>query len=250
MDFYQKIIATSGDVILLSGDIAEAPSIQPILKEMVDSIQRPIYFVLGNHDYYHGSVYSVRQEMTTLTKGEPLLFWLPGSGPQKLSKDVILLGQDCFADGRYGDYFNSRIVLNDSRMIIDLVQSSILGKYQLLQKMQQLADQDAYELKVSIEQAIHIYHPNKIIVLIHVPPFIEVCMHESKPSNNDFLPFFSSKVTGDVLIQVAKDYKDVEFLVLCGHTHNSGFFQPCENLIVKAGSAEYRRPIIQEVIEA
>ena len=103
MDFYQKIIATSSDVILLSGDIAEAPSIQPILKEMVDSIQRPIYFVLGNHDYYHGSVYSVRQEMTTLTKGKPRLFWLPGSGPQKLSKDVILLGQDCFADGRYGD---------------------------------------------------------------------------------------------------------------------------------------------------
>jgi predicted MPP superfamily phosphohydrolase len=50
MEFYQKVIAASGDKILISGDIAEAPSVSEILKEMAKTIQKPIYFVLGNHE--------------------------------------------------------------------------------------------------------------------------------------------------------------------------------------------------------
>lgn len=143
---------------MISDDIAEATSIELILKEMASTIQKPIYFVLGNHDYYRGSINDLRSTMISITKDEPFLFWLPESGPQKLNDAVVLVGQDCFADGRYGDYANSRVVLNDSRMIVDLFQCSALGKYQLLEKMQQLADQDAKELEKSIEQAVGSYN--------------------------------------------------------------------------------------------
>ena len=51
MDFYQMLIATDSDGEMISGDIAEATSIEPILKEMVNATQKSIYFVLGNHDY-------------------------------------------------------------------------------------------------------------------------------------------------------------------------------------------------------
>jgi predicted phosphohydrolase len=249
INFYRELIKTSSDGVLISGDIAEAESIQSILKEMAIAIQKPVYFVLGNHDYYHGSIDDVRQRMTSITKDEPFLFWLPASDPQKLTNDVVLLGHDCFADGRYGDYANSPVVLNDSRIIVDLIQSSVLGKYQLLEKMQQLADQDAEELLSSIKQAIESYCPKKIIILIHVPPFREVCMHEGKISNDDYLPFFSSKVTGEILMGAAQMYPEIEFLVLCGHTHSKGFFKPFSNLSVKAGASEYGTPSIQEVIE-
>ena len=74
-------------------------------------------------------------------------------------------------------------------------------------------------------------------------------MYEGEISNDDYLPFFSSKVTGDVLMQIEQNYQQVEFLVLCGHTHSSGFYQAQANLTVKAGSAEYRKPTIQEIIE-
>jgi predicted MPP superfamily phosphohydrolase len=225
IDFYHTLIATDSEGVVISGDIAEAPSIESILKEMVSTTQKPIYFVLGNHDYYRGSINDLRNKMTYMTKDEPFLFWLPASGPQKLNNDVVLLGQDCFADGRYGDYTNSRVVLNDSRMIVDLFQSSALGKYLLLEKMQQLADQDANELENSIEQAVRSYNPKKMIILIHVPPFIEVCMHEGKISSDDYLPFFSSKVTGEILMHAAENYPEIEFLALCGHTHSKGFVQ-------------------------
>jgi len=74
-------------------------------------------------------------------------------------------------------------------------------------------------------------------------------MHEGKISDDDYLPFFSSKATGDVLLAIAEHNKDIEFLALCGHTHSESYFKPCKNLTVKAGSAVYSQPKIQEVIE-
>ena len=85
--------------------------------------------------------------MTGLTKSNKYLFWLPASSPQRLNKDTILVGHGGWADGRLGNYYNSRVVLNDSRMIADLFQEKILGKSQLLAKMQQLADLDASHLQ-------------------------------------------------------------------------------------------------------
>lgn len=245
--FYQKIIDAAGDKILITGDIAEAPSVTEILTEMADIIQRPIYFVLGNHDYYRGSVASVREAVINMTKMKKA-YWLPVVGPQDLGNGTFLLGQDTWADGRYGDYANSAVVLNDSRMIQDLFQSSLLSKYSLVEKMQQLADDDANALKKDLQETLKAHHPRKIIVMIHMPPFKEACMHEGELTNDDFLPFFSSKATGDVLIEIAQENPNTEFLVLCGHTHSDAYYQPFRNLTVKAGHAEYGSPVVQEVI--
>ena len=248
MRFYQKLLKTPGDRILITGDIAEAPSVSDMLREMAGEINKIIYFVLGNHDYYQGQIDEVRKEMIGLTKAEKLLYWLPAAGPQYLGEDVVLLGEDGWADGRYGDYVNSLVSLNDSRMIADLFHSKILGKYQLLEKMQQLADKDANQLQVNLVDAIVKHKPKKVIIMTHVPPFKEVCLHEGEICSADFLPFFSSKATGDVLIEAARENASIEFLVLCGHTHSTAYWQPCDNLTVKVGLAEYMKPEIQEVI--
>ncbi len=245
-NFYQKIIDIQCDGVLISGDIAEAPCLADILNEMVDSIKKPIYFILGNHDYYGGQIKEVRDALEVLTKTSDQLFWLPASGMQKLNDDTILIGQDGWADGRLGDYQNSRVVLNDSRMIADLFQEKILGKYQLLEKMQQLADSDAIKLQNDLTQAI-IQVPKKIIVLTHVPPFKEACLHEGKISGDDWLPYFSSKVMGDILITVSQQNPEIEFLVLCGHTHSEA--NVCYgNLAIEVGKADYCRPEVQKII--
>lgn len=46
--FYQDIVATKSNVVLVSGDIAEASTISEIFEEMAQHIAKPIYFVLGN----------------------------------------------------------------------------------------------------------------------------------------------------------------------------------------------------------
>ncbi|MFA6303158.1 MAG: metallophosphoesterase [Legionella sp.] len=132
--FYQEIIDSKCNSVLLSGDIAEAPSIKNILQELAIFIKKPIYFVLGNHDYYRGQVDEVRIEMTALTESNEYLFWLP---------------------------------------------------------------------------------------------------------------YFSSKASGDVLMNICTKHPNIDFLVLCGHTHGKAIYHPFPNLIVEAGHAEYKNPEIQ-----
>ena len=41
------------------------------LKQFEKTIQKPIYFVLGNHDLYHSSFVEVKKDITSLTFGSP-----------------------------------------------------------------------------------------------------------------------------------------------------------------------------------
>lgn len=245
-NFYQQIIDTQSEAILISGDIAEASSVSNILRDMVANIRKPIYFVLGNHDYYRGRVEIVRKEMDLLNQSHLNLFWLSSSGPQFLNPDTMIVGVDGWADGRLGDYVNSRVILNDSHMIAELLQARITGKFALLEKMQQLADADALRLQKNLSLALK-QQPKKIIILTHVPPFKETCMHEGKISEEDWLPFFGSKIMGDTLIKGAAEHPSIEFLVFCGHTHSRAYFQPLANLTVEAGKAEYYHPQIEKI---
>lgn len=183
IDFYQTVIKSKADGVLISGDSAEAPSIRELLVEMKQIIGKPIYFVLGNHDFYRGSVGSVREDMTRLTQAVEGLYWLPASGIHKLRNDVFLVGTDGFADGRYGNYEKSAVVLNDSYMIAELYQEKLYSKTQLLLKMQQLADEDAKQLSHDIEMCVSTHCPKKIVVLTHVQPFPEVCMYDGQQTD-------------------------------------------------------------------
>lgn len=244
-DFYKNMADTHCDAILLSGDIAEATCLEAMLKEMAEAIGKPIYFVLGNHDYYEGAINEVRGAMQALRHKH--LKYLSTAGIIQLNEDTILLGQDGWADGRLGDYENSTVSLNDSVLIEDLAKARADGKPQLLAKMQELADADAKQLKADLLKAIS-KKPKKIIIVTHVPPFKEACMYRGKQTDDNYLPYFTSKATGDVIKRFAELNPYIEFVVYSGHTHHPAQYEPLHNLHVKAGKAEYTRPTFQEEI--
>ena len=131
-------------------------------------------------------------------------------------------------------------------MISDLFQAKLIGKQNLLAQMQLLADRDAMRLKRQLKSAVK-QNPKKIIVLTHVPPFAEASLYQQKIATEDYLPFFSSKATGDVLLKYAKEYKDTDFMVLTGHSHELACYRALDNLIVKVGDAEYGRSRLIDV---
>ena len=91
VQFYNRVAETGVDKILITGDIAEAKDVCEILDEFSQHVNKPIYFVLGNHDYYFGSVINVREQVRALCKQNSKLVWLGKPGIIALNKDTGLL---------------------------------------------------------------------------------------------------------------------------------------------------------------
>lgn len=245
--FYQSIDQADSDAILITGDIAEATDVCEILNEFITHTDKNIYFVLGNHDYYSGSVASVREKINILCSENSKLTWLGKPEIININKYTILLGHDGWADARYGDFDHSTVNLNDSRLIAELFQAFLLNKSALRNEMQRLADADATILEKTLTNAIN---PNikKIVIATHVPPFPECCLHKGKQSDPNWLPYFASKAIGDVILNFAKINPEINILVLCGHTHSKSCFNPLKNLKIKSGAAQYYQPELQEIV--
>lgn len=244
LDFLQTIRQENPNVLLVGGDIGQASSIVSYLREMETRMECPIYFVLGNHDYYKGSIYSVRLAVNELVSTSRSLYWLNQAGVVCLSEDTALIGHDSWCDGRLGDFHGSSVVLNDFKLIEELV-GVTSGK--LLDVLNKLGDEAAEYFKEILPQALQKHH--HIIVLTHVPPFTEAAWYNGRYCDDEWLPFFACQAVGDVLKKTMMQNPDRTMTVLCGHTHSSGESEILPNLHVFTGGANYGKPRIQRTLE-
>jgi predicted phosphohydrolase len=242
--FCQALADQMADAVVVTGDIAEAPSLESLLVVLAAELKTPIYFVLGNHDYYRSSVREVRAAMKGISERSPWLTYLPDAGVVELSRDVALVGVDGWSDGRFGDYLGSPVMLNDYLLIGELAG---LGKAARLEKLKRLGDAEAEALRGPLHEALGRYR--RVLVATHVPPFKEACWHEGRISNDDWLPHFSCRAVGEVLRAAAHAHPTKKIRVLCGHTHGAGSAEILPNLKVMTGAAEYGEPRVQGVLE-
>lgn len=242
--FANTIRAQAPDTVVISGDIGEARTVAWYLKTLEQKLKRPIYFVLGNHDFYMGSVADVRAAANRLSAESEWLKWLTGAGIVELAPDTALVGHDSWADGRCGDYHQSSVLLNDFALIYDLAG---LSKQERLRKLNELGDEAADYFRTLLPRAFETYR--RVFLATHVPPFKESCWHEGRISDDDFLPFFACKAVGDVLVEIMHVYTHRQLTVLCGHTHGRRQAQILDNLLVLTGGAEYGKPEVQQVFE-
>ena len=167
-----------------------------------------------------------------------------------MTPNTALVGHDGWADGRLGDLDGSDVILNDFLLIDELKHwrdHYTLDKPALRQALEALGDEAAGYLKSVLAPAAEQYP--KVIVATHIPPFREAAWYQGRPSADDYLPFFSCKAVGDVLLEAAQSHPKCQILVLCGHTHGGGEIQVAENLRVVTGPAEYGQPEIQQVFD-
>jgi predicted MPP superfamily phosphohydrolase len=243
--FRREIAAQSPKAVLLGGDIAEADSLEKYLLLLGGTLGVPIYFVLGNHDFYRGRISPVRDAMKQLTRKDPSRFgYLPAAGVIALTEKTALVGVDGWGDARIGSYNNSPVELNDWVHIDDL---RFLDKPTRLGKLRALGDESADQLRKLLDEALRKF--SRVVVLTHVPPFKETCWHDGKLSDDDWLPWFTCRAVGDVLAAAAERNSDKRIDVYCGHTHGGGTAQIRPNLAVHTGAAEYGKPMTQNVIE-
>lgn len=243
-NFYKKLKDSEGDIVVVSGDIAESHNVIPLLMELKFHSEKEVFFVLGNHDFYGSSVTAVKRSVRSLG-------YLGSKQIVELGESTALIGVDGWGDCRFGDYENSRLHMADWSYIEELKvayhQDVYTGSQKLLETLQQFADGDAAKLAKNVRKAIKTGF-KRIIIVTHVPPFEEACLYAGRKSTPDGLPFFASKILGDTILPIAKRNPKVDFLWLSGHTHSRVVFHALENLVVKVAKAEYYFPQIEEVI--
>ena len=242
--FILQLEKSGADAFLIGGDIAKAGSVERYLRSLEARLMRPVYFVLGNHDYYIGSIPRVRSAMEELSRRSPLLKWLPASGVVELTPDTALVGHDGWGDARIGNVDTTPVRLNDFVMIDEL---SGISRKELNLRLQALGDEAGAFVRDVLPKALA--NHRKVIFLTHVPPFRESCWHEGTISNDNWLPYFTCRAVGDALLEVMKNHPQADLTVLCGHTHGEGTVEPLPNLRVWTGGATYGSPFLGRVIE-
>lgn len=242
--FLDSLAAQPAAGVLLSGDIGEAPDVTRYLTELERRLPCPIYFVLGNHDFYRGSIAAVRGRIEQLCKECGRLRWLPRAGVIALTERTSLLGHDGWGDARLGDYDNSTVRLNDWKLIDELTGLERAVRRPILQA---LGDEAAQHFRNTLPGAVERFE--HVIVLIHVPPFREASVYNGRVSDDNWLPHFTCHAAGQVLAETMAARPDRRMTVLCGHTHGAGDVHILPNLRVLTGAAEYGHPVVQRVLD-
>lgn len=217
--------------VVLTGDLAEFKSFPGALKSFAAGVDAPVWFVLGNHDSYGGSVHGARTRAAAMGGRAR---WLTGAGIVAFG-DTALVGQDGWYDGRCGDALGTSVYLSDFDYVKEL---RGLHRVRVVEVCQEIADADAKAAEEKLEEAVAKGF-KRIVLATHVAPFQGASWHKGAISNSQWLPWFASKAMGDAILRVAYANPDISFLVLCGHSHSPGVFEPADNVKVLTGDAEY-----------
>lgn len=241
--FVDRLAATPVDAWLLSGDIGTAPSLVRYLELLDGRIGRSIYFTLGNHDFYEGSLAGVGARVRETCRGSTHLAWLTDTGPPVLDERVAIVGEDSWGDGRFGDAEGTEVLVNDFFLIEELID---MARRPLLRVLNGLGDAAAARLAPKLQEAARLRR--QVVVVTHVPPFREAAWYNGQPSSDEYLPWFACRAVGEVILSCAREHPDTRFLVLCGHTHEAGTCSPAPNVTVHTAGAHYGRPEIQALL--
>lgn len=239
-DFKRALRSSGVDAIVMTGDIAEAGTLDGAMRWLFENVGLPVWFVLGNHDFYGASI------AETHTKARRFERWLgnPGLMWRGIDSTTCITGVDGWYDFRAGRCERTRIAMNDWYKIHDFMP---LSAGAIVAASRLLAEQSA-ELATKKLQAAVLAGYTRIFLATHVPPFVECATHEGQPSDADWASIMVNVTLGDALYAFAVENLDVHVDVLCGHTHDRCDRMVAPNLRVRVGRAEYGRAFF-EVIE-
>jgi hypothetical protein len=158
------------------------------------------YFVLGNHDFYGGRIAEVRQMVAKLADAHARLYYLPVASVMSLTDTVALIGCDGWGDAQLGNGFYSRVELQDHYLIHDLAVLPTMGRFA---RVRALGEEEAERVRLLLPAALNDYQ--HVILATHEPPFREACWHRGRISDDDWLPHFTCKAVGDVLLKIMRE---------------------------------------------
>jgi predicted phosphohydrolase len=242
--FFDELAEHDADCVLLAGDIAQADSVAGFLEGIAEAAGCPVYFVLGNHDYWGGSIAGVRRTIHELCGRSDRLCWLNDGGVVLLSETVSLVGHDGWGDARLGNVDTTDIDLVDLRAVEELCGRD---RAETQARLRALGDGAADHFRKLLPEALR--RRDHVVVVTHVPPYAEATWYDGEHSGPDWLPYFACKAVGDALREAMAAHPAKQMIVLCGHTHGGGTAHILPNLIVHTIPAVACQPAVRRVFE-
>jgi len=228
------LLAEQPDALIVTGDLSEGDDVSFQLRRLVETLDRPIFFVLGNHDFYGKRIAETRRHITQLARELPQLDYLTDCGPILLDPRTALVGDDGWGDAIEGDFECSSVRLNDFEAIDDFRGQSPAARKSILQQQGRESADRLEEKLVSLPESI-----DRVLVATHVPPYREACWYHGHTTDDHWAPFFVCGQVGRLLTRMADRYPRRQFVVLCGHTHHDGIAKMADNLVVHTGFSDY-----------
>jgi predicted phosphodiesterase len=240
--FMATVKETEADAIVITGDISTGRRIYKDLGRFA-SINAPVFFVFGNHDYYGSSFEMVQGEVERAENDFPNLCFLGAGLIVTLRPGLGIIGHSGWGDGRGGLGSATNVNMNDSVLISDLAG---LNRAELFQKLNSLGDESANAIRDAAKIAVARH--DHILILTHVPPYEKACLYQGSPTGPAYLPHFANIALGEALTQLVSEHPNRDFTLLSGHTHTKCDFRAAPNFWVRVAAAEYGKPQIADIL--
>lgn len=239
--FFNLVYAHDPHFVLVGGDICNGKQSLSIIHQLQRIIKKPVFYVLGNHDFYYGSINEIRQLAAQDATDE--VAYLTARDVIELTPNTALIGHDGWSDASEGDFLSSDILLNDYFLIDELKDISPREREK---RLKHLGQEAAENIAPRLEKALQNY--DHIVFLTHAPPFREACLYNGQITDDNWAPHFVCRALGEALRPLMERYPEKRLLVLSGHSHQAADVHILPNLHVLAGDSTLGEPIIQGII--
>ena len=221
------------DGIIVTGDISTGPQVSEHLRHLEEKLRKPIWFILGNHDFYRSSFAKIEKQMDLLKEHSPNLIYLTSSGVIPLTQNIGLIGHDGWYDAAWKEPLTSLVFIWDWFCIADF--RALFSNKERLGLSRERAEQAAMVVRERLRQALSTY--STVILATHFPPWPEADPCSFSISEKFWHPYNSSRVMGEMLSLEMSAHPDKKLIVLAGHTHGDSHISVGKNIDVRVGGA-------------
>jgi predicted phosphohydrolase len=242
IDFLLKLSKLNIDGLFITGDISTGPEIYRHLQLVEKLLQKPVYFILGNHDYYRSSFDKIDRLMEKIKKETSNLHYMTHSEPIKLAPGVGLIGQDGWYDSYWREPLTSLVFVWDWFFITDF--RICFSNKERLELSRERAFENALQAEISLKKALKSY--DTVYFLTHFPPwpdFDRWCQLFEK----FWMPYNYSKIMASTLQDVMAQHPTKKLIVLAGHSHDRKVKQIAPNIILKTAEAGHGKCQLGEI---
>ena len=234
------------DAVLVTGDIAEKGTTGLYLQFLQRGLKLPVWFVLGNHDWYNISRERGEEILSKYLSDDLVL--LDNTQEIKLNKKSCLVGGENWWDAAFGDTFGliDGYVMGEDYQKIDYITPQSIDKAPF-DRVRKLSKDCSEKILDKIVEAFKTY--DKVYLAVHVPPFKEACVVGGIQIPNNWLNHFCDFGLGTKLKLLMEQNPEKKLKVFAGHTHGKITVKVLDNLTVKVGKAKVGKPQIADMIE-